>query len=88
MVQSAGGGGLSAAGSDDDRLRDAGMANSPAFSVLRYDDVFDKYSHSTMVYLKALGELVGLDGAVGQGGNICFLGPQSQDAALGTVALG
>jgi hypothetical protein len=40
------------------RLRDAGMASSPVFSVLRYDDYFDQYSHSTTVYLKALGELV------------------------------
>jgi hypothetical protein len=36
----------------------AGSRTAPAFATLRYDDIFDRHSHSTFVYLKAVGELV------------------------------
>jgi hypothetical protein len=40
------------------RLAAAGMAQEPAFAELHYDEFFDRHSHSTVVYLKAVAELV------------------------------
>src|SRR6185312_6511996 len=40
------------------RLQEAGMTTEPTFSVLLYDQLFEKYSVSTGVYLTALAELL------------------------------
>lgn len=38
-------------------LSDCGMVGEPSFEGFHYDDLFDKHSHATPVYLKAIGEL-------------------------------
>src|SRR5690349_18199335 len=40
------------------RLQEAGLTTEPTFSVLLYDQLFEKFSVSTLTYLTAVGELV------------------------------